>query len=116
MESAAIASEAEAGDTGDKGLEKDAIGFLDGLAIGVDSTAPAYSLAAVIGSIVVAVGVVAPGSLLLAFVPMFFIAAAFYYMNRADQDCGTTFSWVTRAMGPWFGWIGAGRSSPPACS
>ena len=106
MESAAIASEAEAGDTGDKGLEKDAIGFLDGLAIGVDSTAPAYSLAAVIGSIVVAVGVVAPGSLLLAFVPMFFIAAAFYYMNRADQDCGTTFSWVTRAMGPWFGWIG----------
>ena len=27
-------------------------------------------------------------------------------MNRADQDCGTTFSWVTRAMGPWAGWIG----------
>ena len=34
------------------------------------------------------------------FVPMFCIAAAFYYMNRADPDCGTTFSWVTRAMGP----------------
>ena len=27
-------------------------------------------------------------------------------MNRADPDCGTTFSWVTRAMGPWAGWIG----------
>ena len=40
------------------------------------------------------------------FVPMFFIAAAFYYMNRADQDCGTTFSWVTRALGPWPGWMG----------
>ena len=37
---------------------------------------------------------------------MFFIAAAFYYMNRADQDCGTTFSWVTRALGPWPGWMG----------
>jgi amino acid transporter len=106
VESAAIASDAVAAETGDKGLKKDAIGFLDGLAIGLDSTAPAYSLAAVIGSIVVAVGVVAPGALLLSFVPMFFIAAAFYYMNRADQDCGTTFSWVTRAMGPWFGWIG----------
>ncbi|MGH2962451.1 MAG: APC family permease [Solirubrobacterales bacterium] len=106
MESAAIESGAAGDRDTDKGLKKDAIGFLDGLAIGVDSTAPAYSLAAVIGSIVVAVGVVAPGSLLLAFVPMFFIAAAFYYMNRADQDCGTTFSWVTRAMGPWFGWIG----------
>jgi amino acid transporter len=106
MESASVAVEPGAAEQGDKGLKKDAIGFLDGLAIGLDSTAPAYSLAAVIGSIVVAVGVTAPGNLLLAFVPMFFIAAAFYYLNRADQDCGTTFSWVTRAMGPWLGWIG----------
>ena len=37
---------------------------------------------------------------------MFLIAAAFFYMNRADQDAGTTFSWVTRALGPWLGWIG----------
>jgi len=106
VESATIASEGAGAETGDKGLKKDAIGFGDGLAIGLDSTAPAYSLAAVIGSVVIAVGVTAPGNLLLAFVPMFFIAAAFYYMNRADQDCGTTFSWVTRAMGPWWGWIG----------
>jgi hypothetical protein len=102
VESASIASKGTADETGDKGLKKDAIGFGDGLAIGLDSTAPAYSLAAVIGSVVIAVGVTAPGNLLLAFVPMFFIAAAFYYMNRADQDCGTTFSWVTRAMGPWW--------------
>ena len=27
-------------------------------------------------------------------------------MNRADPDCGTTFSWVTRAMGPRLGWLG----------
>jgi amino acid transporter len=104
--SAAAAPQPHADEAGEKGLKKNAIGFLDALAIGLDSTAPAYSLAAVIGSIVVAVGLAAPGNLLLAFVPMFFIAAAFYYMNRADQDCGTTFSWVTRAMGPWLGWIG----------
>ena len=93
-------------ETGDKGLKTNAIGFLDGLSIGLASTAPAYSLAAVIGSIVVAVGVKAPAILLLSFVPMFFIAAAFYYMNRVDTDCGTTFSWVTRALGPYAGWIG----------
>ena len=91
---------------GEKGLKKNAIGFLDGLSIGLASTAPAYSLAAVIGSIVVAVGIYAPGILLLSFVPMFFIAAAFFYMNRVDTDCGTTFSWVTRGMGPWLGWLG----------
>jgi amino acid transporter len=90
----------------EKGLAKDAIGFLDGLAIGINSTAPAYSLAAVLGSVVVAVGVKAPGVLLVSFIPMFFIAAAFFYMNRVDTDCGTTFSWVTRALGPYLGWIG----------
>jgi amino acid transporter len=104
MESAsAAAAEVE---TGEKGLKKGAIGFVDGLSIGLASTAPAYSLAAVIGSIVVAVGVKAPGVLLVSFMPMFFIAAAFFYMNRVDTDCGTTFSWVTRGMGPWVGWMG----------
>ena len=58
-----------------------------------------------VGSIVVAVGFFAPAALLVAFVPMFFIAAAFYWLNKADQDCGTTFAWVTRAMGPNTGWI-----------
>jgi amino acid transporter len=93
-------------ETGDKGLKKNAIGFVDALVIGLASTAPAYSLAAVIGLVVLDAGVQAPAVLLASFVPMFFIAAAFYYMNRADQDCGTTFSWVTRAMGPYMGWMG----------
>lgn len=91
--------------SGDKGLKPNAIGFVDGLIIGVASTAPAYSLAAVIGIIVVGVGLQAPGVLLASFVPMFLIAGAFYYMNRADPDCGTTFSWTTRAMGPGIGWV-----------
>jgi amino acid transporter len=110
VESASVAAGGTARESGaehvDKGLKKDAIGFVDGLCIGLASTAPAYSLAAVIGSIVVAVGIHAPGVLLLSFVPMFFIAAAFFYMNRVDTDCGTTFSWVTRALGPYAGWIG----------
>jgi len=93
-------------ETGDKGLKSNAIGFLDALIIGLASTAPAYSLAAVIGLVVVTAGAQAPAVLLASFVPMFFIAAAFFYMNRADQDCGTTFSWVTRAMGPRAGWMG----------
>ncbi len=94
------------GPAGAAELEHDAIGFRDALVIGLASTAPAYSLAAVIGTVTVIVGFQAPGALLASFVPMFLIAAAFFYMNRADQDAGTSFSWVTRAMGPWLGWIG----------
>ena len=56
--------------------------------------------------VVVVVGVQAPAVLLASFVPMFLIASSFYYMNRADPDCGTTFSWITRAMGPGAGWVG----------
>jgi amino acid transporter len=88
----------------DKGLKK-GLGFFSTLVIGINSTAPAYSLAAVLSGIVVAVGLQAPASLIVSFVPMFFIAASFYYMNRADPDCGTTFTWVTNALGPWSGWI-----------
>src|SRR5688572_9881891 len=95
---AQVADEAE--------LDHDALSFVDALVIGLNATSPAYSLAAVIGPIVALVGVAAPGVLLASFVPMLLIASAFYYLNRVDQDCGTTFSWVTRAMGPWTGWLG----------
>ena len=74
--------------------------------IGISSTAPAYSLAAVLAIVVVGVGVQAPAVMLVSFIPMFLIASSFYYMNRADPDCGTSFSWVTRAMGPGLGWVG----------
>ena len=62
--------------------------------IGVASTAPGYSLAASLGLMTGSSGAQAPAILLVAFVPMLFIAAAYYYLNRADPDCGTTFTWV----------------------
>jgi amino acid transporter len=92
----------------DKGLKKDALGFVSSCVIGVASTAPGYSLAASLGFVVAVagVGLQAPAVMLVAFVPMLLIASAYYYLNRADPDCGTTFSWATRALGPSVGWIG----------
>src|SRR3954466_3726528 len=92
----------------DKGLKKDALGFVSSVVIGVASTAPGYSLAASLGFVVAVagIGLQAPAVLLLAFVPMLLIASAYYYMKRADPDCGTTFSWATRALGPSAGWLG----------
>jgi amino acid transporter len=93
---------------GEKGLKTGALGFVSNVVIGVASTAPGYSLAASLGFVVAVagIGLHAPAILLAAFVPMLLIAASYYYMNRADPDCGTTFSWVTKAMGPWAGWLG----------
>jgi amino acid transporter len=91
----------------DKGLKKGAIGYLSNIVIGVASTAPAYSLAATLGFIVAVkgVGVHAPAVLLVSFIPMLLIAAAYKYLNRADPDAGTSFAWTTRALGPATGWV-----------
>jgi amino acid transporter len=91
----------------DKGLKKNAIGYISNIVIGVASTAPAYSLAATLGFIlaVKGVGVHAPAVMLVAFIPMLLVASAYKYFNRADPDAGTTFAWVTRAFGPSLGWL-----------
>ncbi|MBJ7355199.1 MAG: APC family permease [Thermoleophilaceae bacterium] len=91
---------------GAKGLRSNAIGFVSSTVIGVASTAPGYSLAATLGFVAAAVGFQSPAIMIVAFIPMLFIATSYFYMNRADPDCGTTFTWVTKAMGPRAGWMG----------
>ena len=93
-------------ETGDKGLKTGALGFMSSVVIGVASTAPGYSLAASLGLVVAAVGLQAPAIMWIAFVPMVLVATSYYCMNRVDPDCGTTFTWATRALGPVAGWIG----------
>jgi amino acid transporter/anti-sigma regulatory factor (Ser/Thr protein kinase) len=74
--------------------------------IGLASTAPAYSLAATLGLIVAAVGLQTPIVTMVAFVPMLLIAYAYRELNASNADCGTTFTWATRAFGPRTGWMG----------
>ena len=91
---------------GEKGLKGNALGLFSSIAIGIASTAPAYSLAATLGFIVVAVGLQAPIITILAFIPMLLIAYAYKELNQIDPDCGTTFTWAARAFGPRTGWMG----------
>lgn len=93
--------------TGDaKGLAAGSLGLFGSTVIGLASTAPVYSLAATLGFIVIAVGAQAPIAIILAFIPMFFVAFAYRELNTAVPDCGTTFTWATKAFGPWVGWMG----------
>jgi amino acid transporter len=90
----------------DKGLKTGALGLVSSVVMGVASTAPAYSLAATLGLIVVAVGLGAPIVALIAFVPMLLTSIGYSELNKADPDCGTTFTWASRAFGPRTGWAG----------
>jgi amino acid transporter len=94
-------------DLGEKGLKSGALGLISSVVVGVASTAPAYSLAATLGFVVIAInGLQAPIITILAFVPMLFISYGYKEMNYADPDCGTTFTWGARAFGPKTGWLG----------
>jgi amino acid transporter len=106
-----VPAEQQAG-AGEKGLKGGALGLVSSIVVGVASTAPAYSLAASLGYVVLIangdgiVGIKAPSIMLLAFIPMYFIAVAYAELNKAEPDCGTTFTWAARAFGPKAGWMG----------
>ena len=90
----------------DKGLKSGALGLISSTVIATASVAPAYSIAATLVFVVLAVGLQSPIVAILAFVPMLLTSIGYREMNRADPDCGTTFTWATRAFGPRTGWWG----------
>jgi amino acid transporter len=90
----------------EKGLKSGALGLISSTVIATASVAPAYSLAATLGLIVVAVGLKSPAIAVAAFIPMIFASIGYNEMNKADPDCGTTFTWATRAFNPGWGWTG----------
>lgn len=94
-----------AGAAGTKGLRTGALSFMSNIVIGVASTAPAYSLAVSLGLVAAAVGIASPAVMWVSFLPMLAIAIGYYYLNRAEPDCGTSFTWVANAMGPIPGWL-----------
>jgi amino acid transporter len=91
-----------------RGLKGGALSYAQSVAMGISSTAPAYSLAATLGFVALVVGLQLPVIVLLAFIPMFFSSWANKEMNNADPDCGSSFIWAARALGPRIGWFAGG--------
>jgi amino acid transporter len=87
-------------------LKTNTLNLFDATIIATSSVAPAYSLAATIAVLFVAVGAASPAAILVSFFPVSFIALAYYYLNRQDPNCGASYSWVSRTMSPYIGWLG----------
>src|SRR5450755_45426 len=90
----------------DKGLKSGALGLISTTIIATASVAPAYSIAATLVFVVLGVALQAPAVAVLAFVPMLLTSIGYSELNKADPDCGTTFTWASRAFGPKTGWAG----------
>ncbi len=97
---------ARTGQQEDKGLKGGAIGLFGGAVIGISCVAPAYTLTATIGILVVAAGTKMPLIIIAGFLPMFLAAYAYREFNKVAPDCGTSFTWTTKAFGPYVGWLG----------
>lgn len=83
----------------------DGLTLMQAVAVGVNTTSPAFSLAAILAPMALLVGYATPVVLVVSFIPMALTSLAFMYLGRRDPDCGTTFSWVSRAIGPKSGFL-----------
>ncbi|MGA8207416.1 MAG: APC family permease [Candidatus Dormiibacterota bacterium] len=86
-------------------LKADTLNLFDTTAIAVASVAPAYSIAATTFLLVAAVGLGTPAIVVISFLPVLFIAMAYYFMNKRDPDCGASYAWLARTMSPYIGWF-----------
>ncbi|HCB59787.1 MAG TPA: amino acid transporter [Arthrobacter bacterium] len=89
-----------------KGLKGGQLGLLAVVVLGISSVAPAYSLTSSLGPTVNAVGLQLPAIFIIAFIPMILVAFAYRELNADSPDSGTTFTWATKAFGPFVGWMG----------
>ena len=93
-------------DLQEKGLSRNAVGLIGGTVLGISSVAPAYALTATIGILVAEAELKMPVVIIAGFLPMFFAAYAYRELNKVAPDCGTSFTWTTKAFGPYVGWLG----------
>ncbi|WAC66746.1 APC family permease [Agrococcus sp. SL85] len=88
-----------------KGLSAGQVGLVGAIVIGISCIAPAYTLTAALGPTVSEVGVQVPAIILVGFIPMLLVAFGYRELNSAMPDSGTSFTWASRAFGPWVGWM-----------
>jgi len=88
-------------------LAKDELNLFDATAVAVSSTAPAYSLASAMASLFIigSVGLHAPAMVILSFIPILFIAYAYFHLNRRNPNCGASYAWLSEVFHPAAGWF-----------
>lgn len=89
-----------------KGLSSGKVTLFSSMIIGISVVAPAYSLSGALGPVAAEAGLYMPAMFLVGFIPMLLVAIGYRELNAAMPDAGTTFTWTTKAFGPYAGWMG----------
>ncbi len=86
-------------------LEPDAIGLVQSTVLSVASSAPTASMTISIGALLVASAYGGAITILIVLLPMLAIAYSYSRLNKWDPNCGASYVWVGRSMGPYLGFM-----------
>jgi amino acid transporter len=86
-------------------LKANALSLTDAIVLGLASSAPAQTMAVALPALMVASGYAGLLPIACAFVPMLGIALAYQRLNRWEQSAGATYTWVSKALHPYLGFV-----------
>jgi len=86
-------------------LRANTLSLSDAIILGLASSAPAQTMAVALPALVAAIGYAGLLPITCAFVPMLGIALSYQHLNRWDQSAGATYTWVSRALHPYLGFV-----------
>ncbi len=92
-------------DNAENRLQTGALGLTESLIMGVAGTAPAFSLAATVTTLIGAVGMLAVSSLLYSGLIMFGVTLAFIHLTHVNASAGASFTWVGDIFHPLLGFL-----------
>jgi amino acid transporter len=86
-------------------LKANTLSLSDAIVLGLASSAPAQTMAVALPALVAAIGFAGLLPIACAFVPMLGIALSYQRLNHWDQSAGATYTWVSRALHPYLGFV-----------
>jgi amino acid transporter len=86
-------------------LKANALSLGDAIVLGLASSAPAQTMAVALPALVVASNYAGLLPISCAFVAMLGIALGYQRLNRWDQSAGATYTWVSKALHPYLGFV-----------
>ena len=94
-----------AGDSSQHELEPNAIGLIQSTIMSIASSAPTASITISLGALLVAAAYGGAMTVLIVMLPMLGIAYSYSRLNKWEPNCGASYVWVGRSMGPYIGFM-----------
>jgi amino acid transporter len=89
----------------ERSLAAASLGVWESIIMGIAGSAPAFTVEAAAATIIAAVGILSPASVLYCGIIMFGITFAFINLNKMNSHAGASYAWVGQVFGPAWGFF-----------